>query len=118
MSKVTAAETLLAAIAELDPEEALEALRIVRRALVKPKQRGGDPYAEQRRKRDENIRALVPLVAPGKSLEQQAREIAGRLTRYRPMPEETSPERRLMREIVEVGLPIGADRIRKILGKQ
>jgi hypothetical protein len=117
MSQVTAAETFLAAIAELDPEEALEALRIVRRALVKPK-RGGDPYAEQRRKRDDNIRALVPLVAPGKSLEQQARDIAGRLTRYRPMPEETSPERRLMREIVEVGLPIGADRIRKILGKQ
>ena len=45
-------------------------------------------------------------------------DVAGRLARYRPMLDEASPERRLMREIVEVGLPVGADRIRKILGEQ
>src|SRR5437763_6510439 len=82
------------------------------------KARGGDPYSAQRRARDAQIRALAPLVAPGKSIEQQARDIAGRLARYRPMPEEASPERRLMQEIDEVGLPVGADRIRKILGEQ
>jgi len=82
------------------------------------KTRGGDPYSDQRRTRDAKIRTLAPLVAPGKSIEQQARDIAGRLARYRPMPDEASPERRLMQEIVEVGLPVGADRIRKILGEQ
>ena len=80
--------------------------------------RGGDPYSDQRRTRDAKIRTLAPLVAPGKSIEQQARDIAGRLARYRPMSDEASPERRLMQEIVEVGLPVGADRIRKILGEQ
>jgi hypothetical protein len=60
----------------------------------------------------------APIVAPGKPVEQQARDITGRLARYRPMPNETSPERRLMQELVETGLPVGADRIRKILGKQ
>src|SRR5438874_7536392 len=82
------------------------------------KTRGGDPYSDQRRTRDAKIRTLAPLVAPGKSIEQQARDIAGRLARYRPMPDEASPERRLMQEIVEVGLPVGADRIRKILGEK
>src|SRR5438477_11195608 len=86
--------------------------------LYPVKARGGDPYSEQRRARDDKIRALVPLIAPGKPLEQQARDIAGRLARYRPMPEETSPDRRLMQELVDIGLPVGADRIRKILGKQ
>jgi hypothetical protein len=82
------------------------------------RRRGGDRKAEQRRIRDDKIRALAPIVAPGKPVEQQARDITGRLARYRPMPNETSPERRLMQELVETGLPVGADRIRKILGKQ
>jgi hypothetical protein len=61
---------------------------------------------------------LARLVGTGKPSERQAEEIAGSLVRYRPMPQEKSPERRLMREIAETGLPIGTDRIRKILGKQ
>jgi hypothetical protein len=83
-----------------------------------PSKRGGDPRAQQRRQRDSGIRALARLVGNGKPLGRQAQEIAGSLARYRPMPQETSPERRLMQEIAEAGLPIGADRIRKILGKQ
>jgi hypothetical protein len=79
------------------------------------KRRGGDPQAQQRRQRDEAICALATLSGKGKPIEQQARDIAQRLDRYRPMPVETIPERRLMQEIKNSGLPIGRRRISKIL---
>ena len=79
------------------------------------KRRGGDPQAQQRRQRDEAICALARLSGKGKPIEQQARDIAQRLDRYRPMPVETIPERRLMQEIKNSGLPIGRRRISKIL---
>jgi hypothetical protein len=34
------------------------------------------------------------------------------------MPVETDPERRLMRKIKEIGLPIGRKRIKEIVAKQ
>jgi hypothetical protein len=82
------------------------------------KRRGGDPNAEQRRRRDEAICALANLTGKGKPIERQARDIAQRLDRYRPMPVETKPERRLMQEIKHSGLPIGRRRISKILRDQ
>jgi hypothetical protein len=87
--------------------------------MTKGKRRGGDPYAEPRQRRDKAIREVAPLIAPGQPIEQQAREIAQRLARFRPMPEETAPERRLMQEIKSSGLsPVGPRRIRKILAEQ
>ena len=59
-----------------------------------------------------------PISGKGKPIEQQARDIAQRLDRYRPMAIETVPERRLMQEIMNSGLPIGQRRISKILRKQ
>jgi hypothetical protein len=119
LARLADVETVLAALERSAPKR--DDLHVAEEnSTTRPtaSRRGGDPNAEQRRKRDDKIRALVPLIAPGKPLEQQAREIAGRLARFRPMPEETSPDRRLMREIAETGLPIGAERIRKILVKQ
>jgi hypothetical protein len=83
----------------------------------KGKRRGGDRQAQKRRQRDEDIRALAGLLSEGKPSEQ-AETIASRLARYSPMSEETSLERHLMQRINSSGLPVGADRIRKILGKQ
>jgi hypothetical protein len=83
------------------------------------RRRGGDPHAEQRRRRDEAIRTLAPLIARGASTEEQARVIARRLVTFHPMPQETSPERRLLREIKSAELPlVGHRRIREILAKQ
>jgi hypothetical protein len=82
------------------------------------KRRGGDPRAEQRRRRDEAICALANLTGIGKPIEQQARDIAQRLDRYRPMSTETIPERRLMQKIKNSKLPVGQRRIRKILAEQ
>jgi hypothetical protein len=82
------------------------------------KRRGGDPHAEQRRQRDEAIRALASLTGFGKPIEQQAQAIAQRLDRYQPMSTETIPERRLVQKIKNTGLPVGQRRIRKILAEQ
>jgi hypothetical protein len=82
------------------------------------KRRGGDPQAQQRRQRDEDISALARLSGKGKPIEQQARDIAQRLDRYRPMSTETIPERRLMQKIKNSKLPVGQRRIRKILAEQ
>ena len=87
-----------------------------------PKRRGGDRQAQQRRERDEAIRALASLVTNQDSAEGQAREILARLARYRPMADERAPERRLMRQIYNSGLSeLGQDRVARIIrssGKQ
>jgi hypothetical protein len=86
--------------------------------MTKGKRRGGDPRAEERRRRDEALPQLASLIAPGKAPEKQAREITRRLDRYCPMPVETIAERRLMQEIKNSGLPVGQRRISKILRDQ
>jgi hypothetical protein len=86
-------------------------------AALQPKgRRGGDPQEEQRRQRDQDIRALAALI--GGKPTQQAQAIASRLSRYHPLTEEASPERRLMQKITGSGLPVGRHRIRKILADQ
>jgi hypothetical protein len=80
------------------------------------RRRGGDPLAETRRRRNENIRAVARLFRGTPS--EQAEQIADRLARFRPMLNETTPERRLLQKIAESGLPVGARQIRKILAHQ
>ncbi len=81
-----------------------------------PPRRGGDRQAGKRAQRDAALRALAGLMGDDTSVEQQARVIADRLARYRPMPVDTSPERLLMHEVLDSGLGVpGAERIRKIL---
>src|SRR5215204_4045920 len=63
--------------------------------------RGGDPHAEQRARRDDAIRSLARLIGNGSSASRQARELAMLLSRFRPMPNESRPERRLMREVID-----------------
>jgi hypothetical protein len=48
----------------------------------------GDRQADHRRRRDEAIRALARLTGNDRSVERQARDLAQRLARYRPMPGE------------------------------
>src|ERR1700730_5819247 len=56
----------------------------------------------------ENGAAFAAPIAPGRliggdrSAERQARALAQRLARYRPMPGETSPDRILMRKIIDI----------------
>jgi hypothetical protein len=120
---------LIARARQRDPEAAAALADLVAGAVATPdqrvsaafrlKRRGGDPRAEQRRRRDEAICALARLSGNGRPIEQQARDIAQRLDRYRPMPVETTPERRLMKEIEDLGLPpIGQRRISKILREE
>jgi hypothetical protein len=88
------------------------------RAVPSPS-RGGDPLAEQRAERDEALRSLATMIAPAAAAEQQARKIAGRLTRFRPMANETAPERVLMQRVLASGFGVPSpERIRKILVKQ
>jgi hypothetical protein len=88
------------------------------REKSKSSKRGGDPRAEQRRRRDEALCDLHNLTGEDKPLEAWSRDIARRLVRFRPMPVETDPERRLVRKIKEIGLPIGRKRIKEIVAKQ
>src|SRR3981081_2982167 len=83
--------------------------------MTKGKNRGGDPHAEQRRRRDEALCDLHNLTGEDKPLEAWSRDIARRLVRFQPMPVETDPERRLMLEIKEIGLPIGRKTIKEIV---
>jgi hypothetical protein len=99
-------------------EAAVPKLNVTAKSAVTTKRRGGDPYAERRRRRNEILPELASLIAPGKPPEQQAREIARRLARFQAMPEEKTPARRLMQEIEASRLPVGWQRIRKILVKQ
>ena len=119
---------LISRARQRDPEAAAALADLVEIAVATPdrrigaafrlKRRGGDPRTEQRRQRDEAICALARLTGNGKPIERQARDIAQRLDRYRPIPVETIPERRLMQEIKNTGLPIGQRRISKILREQ
>ena len=69
--------------------------------------RGGDPYHEQRARRDQALRQLAAMAASaGWPVEQIARDIAARLGRYRPAPIETAPDRVLMREVATSGVPL------------
>jgi len=86
--------------------------------MTKGKRRGGDPHAEQRRRRDEALCDLHNLTGEDKPLEAWSRDIARRLVRFQPMPVETDPERRLMLEIKNSELPIGRKRIKEIVAKQ
>jgi hypothetical protein len=82
-----------------------------------PRRRGGDPCADKRADRDEALRALARLNGNDVPVELVARKISNRLGRYRPLPDETIPERVLMRAVIDTGLPVpSAERIRKILG--
>jgi hypothetical protein len=56
-----------------------------------PVRRGGDAHSAKRRRRDEAIRAVAPLIADGESTERRARKIARQLATFRPTPEETTP---------------------------
>src|SRR5437763_3829559 len=69
------------------------------------KRRGGDPRTTRREQRHEALRELHKLTGPGKSLRAWSAETARRLARFRPIPEETSPERQLMQEINNPELP-------------
>ena len=72
--------------------------------MTRAKRRGGDPREELRRQRDEDIRALAAVL--GGKPSEQAQAIASRLARYRPMPEETTPERQLIQKITGSGLSV------------
>jgi hypothetical protein len=75
-------------------------------SMTKGKNRGGDRQAEKRRQRDDDIRALARLTGGGKPLPQVAQDLMKRCERYQPMPEETSPDRVLLRRIGDTGLPV------------
>jgi hypothetical protein len=78
--------------------------------------RGGDPYADKRAQRDDTLCALADLVGGDAPGEEIARQIASRLARFHPMPNETEPERLLMRQVIDAGLPVpGPDRIARII---
>jgi hypothetical protein len=104
------AEAATAATPALDPASPTH-------ARTRDRRRGGDPCADKRAARDEALRALARLNGNDAPVELVAREISNRLGRYRPLPDETIPERVLMRAVIDTGLPVpSAERIRKILG--
>jgi hypothetical protein len=74
------------------------------------KRRGGDRQAQKRRQRDDDFRALADLTGKGKPLPQVAQDLIKRCERYQPMPEETSPDRILLRRISDTGLPVPGKR--------
>jgi hypothetical protein len=88
-------------------EAAVPKLNVVEeRSMTKGKNRGGDRQAQKRRQRDDDIRALARLTGEGKPLPQVAQDLMKRCERYQPMPEETSPDRVLLRRISDTGLPV------------
>src|SRR3954451_7008569 len=81
-----------------------------------PRTRGGDHRAEERGRRNEAMRALADLLAPGVPIEASARAIVSRTSRYQPLPVEHDPIRLLLRDRVDIGMPgPGADRTARIL---
>jgi hypothetical protein len=106
---------LLARARQHDPEAALALADLVEQTLLRQR-RGGDRQADHRRRRDEALRALARLTGNDRSVERQARDLAQRLARYRPMAGETSPERRLMRKVIDTGLGVPQpDRLARII---
>jgi hypothetical protein len=88
-------------------------------AALMPKRRGGvsGDRARKLEQRNADLVALAALMGSGKPAEL-AGEMAQQLARYRPMPEETSPTRRLMQKITLSGRLPGDRQIRKILALQ
>ena len=110
--------TVLVRARRCDPEavEALADLVEARLLRAAPRSRGGDQRAAERAQRDAALRQLAALLGADMPRERLARDLAGRLKRFRPMPAETAPERVLMREIITSGLPVpGPDRLARIL---
>ena len=101
-----------------DPEavEALVDLIEARLLRAASRPRGGDQRAAERAQRDTALRQLAALIGADMPRERLARDLVGRLARFRPMPTETALDRALMREIVASGLPVpGPDRLARIL---
>jgi hypothetical protein len=83
--------------------------------------RGGDPKAPCRSARNEGVRALGDLLSADLSLEQQAREIAGKVRRYRPGvdDEHDGAERQALHQIRCAGLLLpGSRQARRILSAE
>lgn len=91
-------------------------LHLRRAAEPRRRRRGGDLHDARRRKRNAALCALAPLVAPGLSLEQQARIVIDRVLRYHPAAGETGADRQLMGQIKATGLPLpSVDRVARII---
>ena len=99
---------LIARARQHDPEAARALADLVEERLLR--RRGGDRQSDHRRRRDEAIRALARLTGNDRSVERQARDLAQRLARYRPMPGETSPDRILMHKIIDSRLGVPSSR--------
>jgi len=101
---------ILVALADLDHEEAIEALAAVQRMVHAQRRRGGDPHAVRRRELHDGLRGMASLLGlgKGKPAAEVAREITDRCKRYQPMPVETDPLRREMLRVRSTGLPIPA----------
>jgi hypothetical protein len=129
---LTLRERLLAvrdgALKQIDESEVIDAgllslaanASVVLDVLDKPDagcaRRGGDYNSGERAERDEALRSLASLIVPEKPAEEQARILAGRLARYQPMANETTPERVLMQKIAHSDLPVPkVDRLARIL---
>jgi len=81
------------------------------------RRRGGDARATVRQRRDDAIAALARIRAPGASARRQAQEVVSLLNRYQPSPNEPSPDRLLMAEIISTGLkPLSVEQARKVIG--
>ena len=119
---------LLARARQHEPDAVAQLIELVEAVAAQPNRtvaeafglrrgrRGGDPRAARRARRDAALRALAKLTLEGGSAERQARLIADRVARYRPLPAETGMPRRLMRQVVDAGLQLpGPDRIARIL---
>lgn len=120
LHQLAAADTPDAGLMRLvaDAHTALAALDAVAEdaGATAPQPRGGDPRATERAQRDAALRRLAAVTGADVPTERVARDLAGRLARYCPMPAETAPERLLMREIVTSGPPVpGPDRLARIL---
>src|SRR4051812_15224073 len=78
--------------------------------------RGGDQRSAARRHRDDGILALGRMLAPGASARWQAEQVISRLDRYRPAPDEQSPERVLMAEsaLEDQAEPAGSARVQLV----
>jgi hypothetical protein len=64
----------------------------------------------------EAMRCLAALTDDGWSIERQARDLYDEFRRFRPLPDETSPRRALMKRVLSSGLPVPkADRIARII---
>jgi len=111
----------------LDPIRAIAAgltlIEAAKRYLEQPdgpkgRGRGGDPYSERRRDRNEGLCALARLTSADLNLEQRTAVTIAKASRYRPAPcdAEGTPERQALHRIAAAGLPIPSRRqVRRII---